>query len=145
MGLHPLPVVVAALLLGHACYTDLRWRKVRNGAVVAACVFGVVLGVMGGWPGVLHTALGLAAGGTWWIAVALCGFGSGDAKLAMAVGALLGPVPALAGPAVGCVLCALAILPWAAVRRSLGRPWRGEEIPLAPWIAAGVVLASMWH
>ena len=133
------------MLLGHACYTDLRWRKVRNGAVAAAIVLGVGLGAVGGWSGLLNTVSGLAAGGVWWIAVALCELGAGDAKLAMAIGAMLGPVPAVAGPAVGCVLCALAILPWVAVCRCRRRPWRRVAVPLAPWIAVGVLLVTAWR
>ena len=133
--------VVAGCLLVHACYTDLRWRVIRNWAVAAAGLGGLVLGLAGnGAVGLRTAAEGLALGAGWWLAVACLKLGPGDAKLAMAIGATLGPAAALVGPSVGYVLCALALLPWIAWRRVKGRPWRDVALPMAPWIAVGTAV-----
>lgn len=141
-----LEAVVGALLLGHASCTDLRGRRIRNWALAVGAAAGLALAYQqGGWPGLLRHAQGVLAGTLWWLPVAALRLGPGDAKLAMALGAVLGPRVALAGPAAGFVLCAAALLPWACWRRARGLAWRGVRLPLAPWIAAGTALAVMWR
>lgn len=132
--------IVAGALLLHASYTDLRFRVVRNWAVASGAAIGfTVAASVHGMAGVRHALLGLAAGGVWWAVVAAFRMGPGDAKLAMALGALLGPGAALFAPAFGQVLCALWLLPWIAWRRHYRQPWRDAAVPLAPWIAVGTV------
>jgi Flp pilus assembly protein protease CpaA len=134
--------LIGAVLLGHAVYTDLRERRIHNRAVLAAAVAGVTVGFLrSGWSGLLLHCAGMAAGLPWWAPVALLGLGPGDAKLAMALGAVWGPRVAVWGPAAGFVLCALALVPWWAWSAWRGRPWRGRAIPMAPWMAAGTALA----
>lgn len=136
---------LAGVLLAHACYTDLRSLRIRNWAVLLGAAGGLALHTLGGgWAGTAWALEGIAAGAIWWAAVYLCGLGAGDAKLAMALGAILGPGAALGGPACGCLLCALALGPWVLWRRSRGLPWRGVPLPMAPWLAAGVVLVLWW-
>ena len=139
-----LPGLLAAALLAVPCYTDLRWRVIRNWAVGGAAAGGLVLGVaLHGLPGLRTGAEGIAAGAAWWVAVRYAGLGAGDAKLAMAIGAILGPAAAFAGPAAGHVLCALGLVPWIAWRRLRRLPWRQVALPMAPWIAAGTALVTL--
>lgn len=139
-----LPGILAAVLLAVSCYTDLRWRLIRNWAVGGAAAGGLVLGAtLHGLPGLLTGLEGIAAGATWWVAVRYAGLGAGDAKLAMAIGAILGPTAAFAGPAAGHVLCALGLVPWIAWRRVRRLPWRQVALPMAPWIAAGTALVAL--
>lgn len=133
--------LVAGCLLAHASYTDLRWRRIRNWAVASAAAVGVLLALATrGLPGLLVAGEGIAAGAGWWLAVTYLKLGAGDAKLAMAIGAILGPGAALTGPALGYGLCAVALLPWIAWRKVHGLAWREVALPMAPWIAVGTVL-----
>ena len=85
-----LPGILAAALLAVSCYTDLRWRLIRNWAVGGAAAGGLILGAaLHGLPGLLTGLEGIAVGATWWVAVRYAGLGAGDAKLAMAIGAIL--------------------------------------------------------
>jgi Flp pilus assembly protein protease CpaA len=136
--------LAAALLLAHATYTDLRWRVIRNWAVAGGAAAGWAIRVaLHGMGGLASGAEGLAAGGVWWLAVRFLRLGAGDAKLAMALGAALGPGAAVAGPALGYVLCALGLVPWIAWRRARRMPWRDVPLPMAPWIAAGTVALAI--
>jgi prepilin peptidase CpaA len=84
----------AIILLGAASYTDIRWRRIPNYLTFPAFGLGLILYlVTGGWIGLLlalsgallaPSILSLAHGGK--------GLGMGDIKLAMACGALLGPI-----------------------------------------------------
>ncbi len=135
---------LSAAVLTHAAYTDIRWHVIRNWAVGAAAAAGLALdGVLHGFPGLLTGLEGLVAGAAWWAAVTFAGLGAGDAKLAMAIGAILGPAAALAGPAIGHMLCALGLVPWIVWRRMRRLPWREAAVPMAPWIAAGTVLLTL--
>lgn len=137
-------VALGGLLLAHAVYTDLRWRRISNRSVGAAGAAGLLLGALrGGGPGFAWHLAGAAAGLIWWVPVAACGLGPGDAKLAMALGAVGGPGWALSGPAAGFVLCGLCIAPWAVWRAIRRQPWRGIALPMAPWLAAGTMLAVL--
>lgn len=133
-----------ALVLAHATYTDVRWRVIRNWTVAGGAGVGLALGATThGVSGLLAGLEGLVLGAAWWVAVRHLHLGAGDAKLAMAVGALLGPAIALAGPALGYMLCALALLPWIGWRQARRLPWRNAALPMAPWIAAGTALIAL--
>jgi prepilin peptidase CpaA len=94
MPLPPWSVALTATLVGVAMVTDLRWRRIPNSLTFPAAA--VALGMraaLQGWAG-----LGLAVAGAV-VAPALLlamhrgrGLGMGDVKLAMALGAVLGPV-----------------------------------------------------
>ncbi len=132
---------VALLLLAHACVTDLRERRICNGALMTAGVAGVVLAVAAhGMPGLVRALDGGAAGLVWWPGVRWLGLGGGDLKLAVVLGVLLGPAGALLAPALGFVVCAAWLAPQALWRRWQRRAWHGWEVPLAPWIALGAVV-----
>jgi prepilin peptidase CpaA len=84
----------AIALLGAASYTDLRWRRIPNYLTFPGFGLGLILYLAtGGWIGLLlgvsgallaPSLLSLAHGGK--------GLGMGDIKLAIALGALLGPI-----------------------------------------------------
>lgn len=85
------PLLVA--LVAVTSYTDLRTHKIRNVHTFSAMLVGLVLaGVLGGLAGLGDAALGLLVGGV--VMMPLYALGimkAGDVKLAMAIGALLGP------------------------------------------------------
>jgi prepilin peptidase CpaA len=93
----PLPIWCAALtivLVGTAMITDLRSRRIPNFLTLPALALAIVLRfAFQGWAG-----FGLAAGGAVLAPTLLLvmhggkGLGMGDIKLAMAIGAILGPV-----------------------------------------------------
>lgn|GEM_PF-2640735 len=137
---------LGAAALAHASYTDLRRRVIRNWVVGAGATAGLAVGAaVHGTAGLTTGLEGVAAGAAWWLVVAYAGLGAGDAKLAMAIGAILGPTVALAGPAVGHMLCALGLVPWIAWRRMRRLPWRHVAVPMAPWIAVGTALVAVFR
>ncbi|MBJ7365587.1 MAG: chorismate synthase [Thermoleophilia bacterium] len=133
-------LVVLVIVLGICVVTDLRTRRIPDVVVIPGVA--VTLGV--------RCALGTAP---WWVVVgwaAVAGavlmvpalvrpeaMGMGDAKLAVLIGAALGPA------AVGALLVALVAgcvggLTWAAAH---GRRVRGTAVPFAPFLAVGAVVA----
>jgi len=80
-----------------ACLTDLRWRRIPNvltlGSAAAALL---VHGAMGGTAGLGRAAAGWAVGLVLFLPIfALRGIGGGDVKLLAALGAWIGPMPAV--------------------------------------------------
>ncbi len=129
-----------ALALGLAAvFDDLRRRKISNRITAAGLAAGVALGAFeGGWRGLGHSLLGVAAGfGAFLLCYWLGGLGAGDLKLMAAFGALLGPAGVLLAAVIGAV--AGAVL---AVGTLIVAP-RAAAIPYAPAIVAGAWLA-LW-
>jgi prepilin peptidase CpaA len=93
----PLPIwcfAVTTALVGGAMITDIRWRRIPNSLTFTALVTALLIrALFQGWAG-----LGLAIGGAVLAPTLLLvahmgkGLGMGDVKLAMAIGAILGPV-----------------------------------------------------
>jgi prepilin peptidase CpaA len=95
--LDTLPQVVAIAICLIACVTDLRTRRIPNKLTFSAAALAIVFHLAVGGP--KAGALSLAG---WFVGVALFapffivgGLGAGDLKLIGAVGAWLGPWPAL--------------------------------------------------
>ncbi len=160
-------------LLGAACATDLRARRIPNPLVVAVLALGVARaalvaytgaaadGPLAGGPGaaLLGAVVGLAA---WLPLYALGVLGAGDVKLFAAVGAWIGPrgvlpastYAAVAGGVLGAVwftraavASRLPLLAHAAGIRGVSaapRPAGDTRIPYGLAIAAGV-LAVVWE
>ncbi len=106
---------VLGALLAVCTYTDARFGKVRNVATMPALALGLAInGLFGGWAGLASSAQGIALALGLFLVVSILGrvMGAGDAKLLMAVGALVGPVVliwavvygALAGGAIALIL-----------------------------------------
>lgn len=85
--------VLLVLLVVVTSYTDLRYQRIRNVHTFSMMLLGLVLGgVLGGVHGLIQSALGLLAGfGGMVLLYAINIMKAGDVKLAMALGALIGP------------------------------------------------------
>jgi leader peptidase (prepilin peptidase)/N-methyltransferase len=151
---------------GAASASDLRTRRVPNAVSVVACTAGLVLATAGGVRGLVSALAGAAAFGGPLLAFWLAGCcGAGDAKLGLALGALLGfPAAAgglLCGTALGgawCLIvvglavgrgtrsfwqaarCGGALGVWAALRAL--PVWRAS-LPYAAFLAAGAAAAGI--
>ena len=119
---HPAMAVGFGLALIGASVCDLAWRRVPNALNAAIAGAGVVAwGMVDGWSGVLHSALGMAVA----FAVVIVPFAAkvhrgGDAKLTVAVGAWLGTAGAVWTYALGLVAGAvLAVVLTALSERAL--------------------------
>lgn len=87
------PQIALAVLVASICLiTDLRWRRIPNVLTLPAVGIGLILGfVLGGWKGLVSSALGLGIGfGLMIIPYVVGGMGAGDVKLMAALGALIG-------------------------------------------------------
>ena len=85
--------VLFTVLLGAACVTDIRSRRIPNRLVGVVAVTGMVFSAVasGSWLALALSALGIALGFAIWIVFYAVGvLGAGDVKLAAAAGAWLG-------------------------------------------------------
>jgi prepilin peptidase CpaA len=114
---------VLFVFLAFCSYTDIKYRKIFNSAVIAAVILGLGLNYFYlGLAGILHSLLGLACGFFALIVFyALGGVGAGDVKFLAAVGCLKGARFVLEGGALGAVIAGVAaILALAARGRLMG-------------------------
>lgn len=133
-------------LAAAAAWTDGKERRLPDGVIKALAVLGLAARVwkaLGGSGGVLAVlgegALGALAGAGIFLLLLLVwpgAFGGGDVKFLAAGGIFLGP----AGTAVAFVLSVLLAGGSCVLRRRSGR----EEIPLGPFLAAGMGIACWW-
>lgn len=135
LGLALLAVLLPATAI------DLAWRVVPDTLVVLGSVASLaVVAATGGASAVGGHLVAAAVGGGCALAVAIAargGFGLGDVKLIALAGLALGPaLPLAAIAALG--LAGAVALPVLAVRG------RGATLPLAPFLAAGILLASAY-
>lgn len=126
-----------ALLIGVACWTDIRTRKIKNWLTFPVMAFGCAAWLV---PGLSPTGvLGVLAGFVVCLPLWRIGpvFSAGDVKMVMAGGALLGPENALRA-----VLFALVLgLPAGLVTLALKRRLR-----TIPAVLAGKAEPTMlWH
>jgi prepilin peptidase CpaA len=126
----PLPreiICFCLLFLAASCAADVRGRRIPNALIYGAILLGVAVNValMGG-RGLLGSVIGLLGGGLallvpFWLG----GVGAGDVKMMAALGAILGPVPALIalllGMVIGGVLTAVQLAFLGRLREKLGR------------------------
>ncbi|MCL6636820.1 MAG: prepilin peptidase [Alicyclobacillus sp.] len=136
-------------LLAAACATDLTSMRVPNWLTLPGAGLTVILAGAGGLPWLAHVLVG--AGVCWAVLVVLHvlsrgQMGLGDAKLYLAVGALLGPWRGLES-LVWAAFCGTVIgLIW----RAGGRLQRRQPLPFVPFIAMGITLTAVfgdtvWH
>jgi len=100
-------IAVLAPLLGWACASDVRSRRIPNAAVVAIAITGIAASLLlpSPSPTLLGAAEGMGVGLAVWLPFYALGMmGAGDVKLFAAAGAWLGPHGAL----VGALIAALA-------------------------------------
>ncbi len=132
----------AAVLLVWLAVIDLESRLIPNRLVLpAAATLVVVATALDPARGAEHAAAALAAGGFLLLAAAARpgALGMGDVKLGLLLGALLGAA-VLDALVIGFCLVAVAGLVLVARR---GRAALKEQLPLAPFLAAGAIAALL--
>jgi leader peptidase (prepilin peptidase)/N-methyltransferase len=134
------PQLAAALLFTGLLVTvslvDFQTRRIPNGLVLALLGWAVVQVIWLGQPTSMEAGLGLALAGGIFMVIGLIGrgaLGTGDVKLAAALGAVLGFPLAMTGLLVGVVLGGLAALVLLVTRR-VGRK---DPIAYGPYLALG--------
>ncbi len=145
-----LRLLLLPILLLPVCVTDVRQRTIENRRCIALGGSGLLLMAAeaiaarpDGVSSLLSAAGGLLAAG---VLDGLCrlvsreGFGLGDVKLILALGVFQGLDLFLRSMALTGLLTLAAALYLILVRRAE----RTETLPLAPFLAAGSVLAVLW-
>lgn len=144
-------VIRALLLFGlllPVCVTDVKRRTIGNLWCIALAACGLVFTAVEAvwkrpdWEPVLASAGGLLAAGLLCLLCRLVsreGFGLGDVKLVLAMGLFLGLDPFLRAMALTGVLT-LAGAIWLLLVRHAKRT---DTLPLAPFLTAGALLASL--
>lgn len=133
------------LLLGLACVTDLRTRRIPNALVLIIGVVGLVMALIAA-PS-LHTlarfAGGVLAGFAIWIPFWLLGWlGAGDVKLFAAAGGWLGAGLALKAAVLAAITGGVLSLGWLAWARGVGDATRSVALAtMHPRMASGPGLA----
>jgi len=132
--------LVAIMIAGIACITDLRSRRISNRLVVTGLGLGLVLNLLlGGWAGLGWSLLGGLLGlALFFPFFALGGMGAGDVKLLACLGAILGPKDLLAVALVGAVMGGVLALIIASMNGRLRRTLQGVTSLLAFWAAGGL-------
>lgn len=160
--LSPLLYLLLIIMLCAVTVTDIRSRRIPNLFSLGGMCAGLISwGFLDGWPGLLHSVLGILVGGALFFPFYLLrGMGAGDVKLMAAVGAFLGPMHAfnagLVVAIVGGVIAAIAairsgrlgealrdsiaILSRDKARKTLDNASRSESIPYGLAISSGVLL-----
>lgn len=121
------------LLLGLACITDVRARRIPNWLVAAVLVAGILVSTAFDpvLPGLLRAFAGLGLGLAIWLPGWLLRMmGAGDVKLIAAAGAWLGPWGVVNASIVAAVAGGVMALIWLLWRRGRGRA--GQTL----WVAA---------
>jgi prepilin peptidase CpaA len=131
---------VALFVSTAACVTDLKSRRIPNvltfGAAAAALVFHLVTA---GAAGLVQSGLGWIVGaGVFFIPFALGGIGGGDVKLLAALGAWLGPIPALWLAAYTGMAGAVMAIVVAMAHGYLGQALKNVGLLLTHWRVMGI-------
>lgn len=142
--------VAVAVLIGGACYTDLRTQKIRNALTLPMMAFGALAApwtLSAWWAGAAGVGVALAAAFLPWRGGAIK---AGDVKMLMAAGALLGPDAAWRATLWTLLLgvpAGLAVLAWRGRLGNIARVLRGGQdatvVAHAPVVGAGIVTAML--
>jgi prepilin peptidase CpaA len=132
--------LVAIMIAGIACITDLRSRRISNRLVMTGLALGLFMNLLlGGCAGLGWSLLGGLLGlAIFFPFFALGGMGAGDVKLLACLGAVLGPKDLLAVALVGAVVGGVLALVIAAVNGRLRSTLQGIASLLAFWAAGGL-------
>lgn len=109
--------IALPLLLGLACYTELRFRKIPNLFTVSGIIYGIGANtILFGWSGLIASGEGLLLGGGVFLPFCLMGvLGGGDMKLMAACGAIIGYPLAVTALCYTCLaggVIALVMMAW---------------------------------
>ncbi len=135
--------LVFCALLVIVTLTDLEWRVIPNGVLLAGAVIGTVIAVATDPGSLAERGVAAAGAGGALLCVALAyprGMGMGDVKLAAVMGLYLGRavVPAIV---IGCGVGAVFGL-WLIARH--GAEARKRTVPFGPFLALGGIVA-LWY
>ena len=132
--------LVAIMIAGIACLTDLHSRRISNRLVMIGLALGLVMNLcMGGWAGLGWSLLGGLLGlAIFFPFFALGGMGAGDVKLLSCLGAVLGPKDLISVALVGAVIGGVLALVVAAVNGRLRSTLQGIGSLLAFWATGGL-------
>ncbi len=148
---------ILPLVLGIACYTEIRFRRIPNVLTVSTMIFGLAgWGILNGLDGILFSLYGLLIGGGVFLPFCLMGIlGGGDMKLMAAAGAVIGYpliIPALCYTCFSGGIIALVTAAWqgqilSALARCFhiifgGSKKRSEGLKKAPTLPYGIAIAS---
>lgn len=125
--------IALLVLLGAACATDVRQRRIPNPLVAATFVIGVIVATALDpvWPGLWRALAGAGVGLAIWLPGWLLRMmGAGDVKLFAAAGAWLGPLGAVNAALIAAVLGGVLAVAWMVKRRGGART--GQSL----WAAA---------
>lgn len=88
-----LPIVATSIYFILTCVTDTHKSKIPNLLNLSLAIFGIgINSVQNGWPGSVHSLLGMMLGiGLLFVPYLMGGFGAGDVKALGAIGAVTGP------------------------------------------------------
>nr|WP_321500417.1 prepilin peptidase [uncultured Dethiosulfovibrio sp.] len=123
--------------------TDLDSGYVYDKLAATIGIVGIAIRVFGGLPAILDGVYGALAGGGVIAAIIVIsrgGMGWGDATLMAGAGALLGWKTAFLASYLGFMVGGTVALAMIAMKKA----GRKDSVPLAPFLAAGVMIALIW-
>jgi prepilin peptidase CpaA len=132
--------LIAIMIAGIACFTDLSSRRISNRLVMTGAILGLVMNLLiGSWAGLGWSLLGGLLGlAIFFPFFALGGMGAGDVKLLACLGAVLGPKDLLSVALVGALIGGVLALVIAAVNGRLRSTLQGIGSLLAFWATGGL-------
>jgi|GEM_PF-923943 len=130
-----LPVLI---LLTICVYTDIKHRLIYDRWTIPSMIYFLIVQLMNGSLGkgiIGLLVLGLTIYALAWITKG--GIGGGDIKLYAALGAAFGMMSGLWIAAIASILAAIGSIPLLIIKRYRYLPAKYNEVPMAPFIAAG--------
>lgn len=140
-------ILVPLLILLTICvYTDLKRRLIYDWCTIPAMLYFLLVHLIAG--SFVDSLLGLLGVGVVIYALALItkgGIGGGDIKLYAALGAAFGFTGGLWIAAIATIAAALGAIPLLLIRRYRTLPAKYNELPMAPFIAAGTAAIAAFY
>jgi len=140
-------ILVPLLILLTICvYTDMKRRLIYDWCTIPAMVYFLLVHLFAG--SFVDSLLGLLGVGLIIYGLAWMtkgGIGGGDIKLYAALGAAFGFTAGLWIAAIATIAAAFGAIPLLLMRRFRSLPAKYNELPMAPFIAAGTAAIAAFH